>query len=168
MESNINQEKTIGSICEAWWNELKQGRAGARARLRRGGSILDLLLEPQTHKLRYSLQSINAKVSADRIAVVAGILSDIDSSSVLSFAHTLGSMSADISAIEPRMQKLLRIEWNDNEELLTQMRRILPLINRAVNVGSLSEVLCRWNDTAKKQIAVEFYEAKSRKVGASK
>ena len=154
--------KTVGSVAEAWWKGL-ESRTGARARLKRSGSILELALEPETHVLKRQLFAVpDLKASIEIVALVAGVLTWIDDRSSLSPGVQLGKLADKQSSIEPRFLRLLKEDRNSGDDLLTQWRRILALLKGSANPGALAETLFYWGDSQKKQLATEFYENVSR------
>lgn len=158
----LNEERSPGSVCLTWWSKL-QHRPSARARLRRCGSILELLIEPETHALRRRLLELKPNASADKVAVIAGVIIAIEKHQDRPFGFSIGQKSAETSAIEVRFQRLLRLEWNEYEELLSQFRRLLPLVRNQANIESVSEAIWYWGDATKKRLAVEYYEARPPK-----
>jgi CRISPR type I-E-associated protein CasB/Cse2 len=151
-------ERTVGSIAEAWWKRLSS-QPGARARLKRSGSILEIILETETHALRRQFLSLPAtRASIEVVALVAGVLAWVDERSDLSPGAQLGRAAEKQSAIEPRLRRLLREERGAGDELLAQWRRMLTLLKGTSNPSATAEVLFYWGDSVKKRLATEFYE----------
>lgn len=149
---------SVGSITHQWWLELKE-KPGPCARLKRCGSILEVVLEPEMHQLRRRLQAITGKaVSVDKAALIAGVSAWVKESTGTPLGVELGHAASEKSAIEPRLRRLFREDWNSYEELLTQWRRMLALLNGRVNQNDLSELLFKWGDWSIKRLASDFYE----------
>jgi CRISPR type I-E-associated protein CasB/Cse2 len=151
-------ETTVGSIADAWWKRLRS-KPGAIVRLKRAGSILEIILEPETHLLRRQFLSLpGARADIKVVALVAGVLAWVDERSDLSPGTQLGRAAEKQPAIEPRLRRLLREDRGGGDELLAQWRRMLALLKGASNPSSTAEVLFYWGDSVKKRLATEFYE----------
>jgi len=156
--STANLRTEVGSLAAEWWSRLKEC-PGARARLRRCGSVLEIILEPEVHSLRRAFQSLeNSRVSIETVALIAGTLAWVEEASNESMGEQLGKAAEQKTAIQNRMRRLLKEERGNYDRLLDQWRRVLALLAGRANPAELSKLIFFWGDTAKKRFATDFYE----------
>lgn len=155
----------MGAVAQNWWRGLAQSNDGkpapgsraALAKLRRAGSPLEVMMEPDALRLIQWLQGFDA----DRVAVVAGVLAyvreDVDARIVRIVGRS--SLEDEMSAMlsENRFRRLLQTPADD---LLEPMRRLVRLAKNA-NVADLAESILYWGDRRKKQWIFDYYRASS-------
>jgi len=141
-----------------WWRDLDQAR-GDRAELRRAAIPAAVAFSPVFHQLLHSLQRIG-RPSAERLAVVAGVLSHIkDHDGSVAFAAQLASPKSEsdrarVSGL--RFRRLLKIA--DREELYQPLIRTVRLLDGRVNLISLADGIYFWGENVRKQWAYSYYE----------
>ncbi len=152
------------AIAEAWWRDLASPEAGGRttrgtrraalANLRRAGTSLEVIQEPEALRLVTRLPHENP----DRVASLAGILAFVRESDDRRVAHAIGraSLDDDASAImsENRFRRLMQVP---GEELMGAMRRLVRLTKGKVSVKDLSFAVLRWGDGVKKRWIFDYY-----------
>jgi CRISPR system Cascade subunit CasB len=148
----------LGEIVEGWWDALSRDR-GARASLRRCGTVVEIQLERSFHELATRLPHQAADdLRLGRLAAVAGILAHVESNEGNgSFAKAL---AAPKTGDEPRLsdlrfRRLLAIERPD--ELLTHFRRAVRLAGGSAPVARLATDLVSWGDRTRKRWAADYY-----------
>ena len=141
-----------------WWGGLERAR-GARAALRRCRSAQEIAFVPAFHRLRHDLSRI-APVDAEKLAVVAGILSHVRKNDYsLRFAQQMatskdGGDRARVSGL--RFRRLLKIEGRD--DLYGAIVRIVRLLDGSVNIASLADGVYWWNERTKNNWAFDYYD----------
>ena len=140
-----------------WWAGLEH-RRGDRAELRRCQSVLDVALSPAFHGLLRRLGSRLNEKDRESAALVAGILSQIDSDSG---AHSFGQAmakpkGAKATVSDLRFRRILRLETPD--ELLRELGRAVRMLDRAAPIDSLANDLMRWGDPVRKRWALDYYQ----------
>ena len=152
------------AIAEAWWRELMSQEAGGRkprgtrraalAGLRRAGTPLEIIQEPEALRLITRLPRENP----DRVAILAGILAFVREADDRPVARAIGraSLDDDESAImsESRFRRLMQVPGN---ELMETMRRLVRLTKGKANVSDLSFAVLRWGDGVKKRWIFDYY-----------
>ena len=141
-----------------WWGGLERAR-GDRAALRRCRSAPEIAFVPAFHRLRHDLSRI-APVDAEKLAVVAGILSHVRKNDYsLRFAQQMatskdGGDRARVSGL--RFRRLLKIEGRD--DLYGAIVRIVRLLDGSVNIASLADGVYWWNERTKNNWAFDYYD----------
>ena len=141
-----------------WWGGLERAR-GDRAALRRCRSAQEIAFVPAFHRLRHNLSRI-APVDAEKLAVVAGILSHVRKNDYsLRFAQQMatskdGGDRARVSGL--RFRRLLKIEGRD--DLYGAIVRIVRLLDGSVNIASLADGVYWWNERTKNNWAFDYYD----------
>lgn len=139
----------------AWWNDniadRNDGAARAlSARLRRAGPI-EALSEPAVFRLAQSLGTRDPV----RIHRIVSVLANIRSNRPLRIAQAFGA--GDPPALSPlRFQRVLRA---DGEALGPALIRVLPMIDRSCNVGTLGADLFFWNDATRTRWIFDYHGA---------
>ena len=160
-----------GAIVHAWWRELtsheaegrtaRGGRRAALANLRRAGTPLEVIQEPEALRLIARLPHENP----DRVATLAGILAFVRESDDSPVARAIGRASLDDeeSAImsESRFRRLMQISGG---ELMEAMRRLVRLTKGRANVNDLSFAVLRWGDGVKKRWIFDYYGVRASNV----
>jgi len=141
-----------------WWGGLERAR-GDRAALRRCRSAQEIAFVPAFDRLRHDLSRI-APVDAEKLAVVAGILSHVRKNDYsLRFAQQMatskdGGDRARVSGL--RFRRLLKIEGRD--DLYGAIVRIVRLLDGSVNIASLADGVYWWNERTKNNWAFDYYD----------
>ena len=149
------------AILGAWWaseigaRERSEARALA-ARLRRASDI-EVLTEPQVHKLARRLNRGIEKTPA-RLAQIVRVLAEVRKSDGRSLARKLGTAERDRGSAHLRFQRLVRSEGADLEQAV---RRVLPLVDRACDPGRLGEDLLFWGDKVRSRWAFDYFGAEA-------
>jgi CRISPR system Cascade subunit CasB len=152
------------------WHEdlLEQRRRGDRARLRRAGTIEEAAMAPAFHEL---LRRLGVVPTADLrddsrlltglaalAALAAGVQGGDAAGPTTRLGSTLaqarkGSTSARVSAA--RFRRLLESE--EIGERFAVLRRLLPLVDRRVDLVELAGVLCDWQPARRRRLAYDYY-----------
>ncbi|MDV2482239.1 type I-E CRISPR-associated protein Cse2/CasB [Methanoculleus sp. Wushi-C6] len=146
------------SVLIEWWASLDHAR-GDRAALRRCRSSQEVAFVPAFHRLRRNLSAI-APVDAEKLAVVAGILSHVkENDYALRFAQQMatsknGSDRARVSGL--RFRRLLKIE--DHDDLYGAVVRTIRLLDGSLNIASLADGIYWWNERTKNNWAFDYYD----------
>ena len=142
-------------IVRHWWRE----RIGARessaaralaARLNRGEGV-EVLAERAVHDLALSLRLTGAPM---RLVPLVQVLAAVREDRGGPLARRLGGDPAVLSAL--RFQRLIRAE---GAELALQIRRALPMVERACDVGALGADLIDWSDATRARWAFGYFDA---------
>lgn len=137
-------------ICRHWWEDLKN-HTGDRAQLRRCQSSGAALMVPATHWLIAGMTDIPFGGCRDeRLAVLAALMARADSVEADKPMAEIMALG-DRPALSPlRFRRLLASD--DIDELLTQMRRAIDLLDRRVHLPSLVDALRWWSfDATRKE-----------------
>lgn len=137
------------SILRSWWQALEHDR-GERAYLKRSATLTEILLSPAFHRLLNQLG--RDKVPPYRypkLAVIAGLVARIKRESGQKLGTQMGSSgsSASKSSVsEPRMRRILAVDGReaDLDELYTQLRRALALLDEEANIADLAAIIWHW------------------------
>ena len=152
-----------------WWQSLHldHGDRGARARLKRCGSVLDALLEPETHKLIASVHEKN--VPEQKIAILALVLARVkNTANYPSFANALGRTRDDTiptgdarPRLSPmRFSTLLRA-GGDTDEFARALRRALAILDDTpFNVRRFIGDVLFFNDRVRQRWTFEYYHTR--------
>ncbi|HDS64125.1 MAG TPA: type I-E CRISPR-associated protein Cse2/CasB [Methanofollis liminatans] len=139
-----------------WWREIKAHR-GERAELRRCRTPAEVAFVPAYYRLKAALPTWDR----EKLAVIAGVLADVETSAdgvrlAAQFAHPKdGGATARVS--EARFRRLLRVEDYDYVELFPMMKRLVTMIDRKANIRDLVWGLYRWDPKTKRAWAESYY-----------
>ena len=159
-----SHQRSGSAIAEAWWRELTSHEASGRAtrgsrraalaNLRRAGTPLEVIQEPEALRLITRLPHENP----DRVAILAGILAFVRESDDRRVARAVGRISLDddesATMSESRFRRLMQVP---GEELMGAMRRLVRLTKGKANVNDLSFAVLRWGDGVKKRWIFDYY-----------
>lgn len=146
-----------GAVTLAWWRALRgdpeRGEAGDRAalaRLRRCATPTEAMAEPATLHLYRVLGfgSDEANYRLPTVAVLAMVLAHVREHAPGHPMRAVGLKSPqdEDPKLKPiRFRHLLTIA--DDEDLAREMRRVVALADRKLDVAELARALLRWNDT---------------------
>jgi CRISPR system Cascade subunit CasB len=156
-----------------WWRELQpdpdrkipQDRSGDRAalaRLRRAGSLAEVMAEEATIDLWRRLGNASDQQLA-RVAVIAHVLAHVREHTDQRVMRRVGRQSYDDAdsaklTLKPiRFRRLLASR--DDDELMREMRRLVQLADRRLDVGHLAASLLFWSDTTRARWAFDYFAA---------
>lgn len=139
-----------------WWRthigarESSSARALA-ARLNRGEGV-DILAERAVYDLAVSLRLLSEPARVVQLVqVIAAVREDRGGA----IARRMGQ--GEKPALSPlRFQRLLRA---DGPELATLIRRALPMVDRACDVGALGADVLHWDDATRARWAFAYFGA---------
>ncbi len=162
-KGSMNFEKVILD----WWESLLND-SGRRAELRHCKSLDDVYFATPYHSLRYDLKHNTNYVDDERIALIAGVLSHVDSNvsekknlSEKKFPAYIAQKKANNKkepiVSELRFKKLMSIT-DDNDRLFRSIIRILSMTEHKAPIGSLATGLYWWNERTKKDWNNSYYE----------
>lgn len=157
-----------------WWAGLEVDK-GERADLKRAESPLRVAFSPAYHDLLRRLREAGYRLSTggrERLAVLAGLAAQVkqhtdNRRSIAAQMGTpkLGSDKATVS--ELRFRRILAID--DLDELYTQLRRAIRLLDGTANLNDLARAVFRWRPIAeqnpfdpRKDWAYDYYAAAPR------
>lgn len=172
----------------AWWSAIQPMRngkpnptadRGALARLRRAVAPIDIFDEELVFDLHKRLGFGRTRVeeTLPRIAVTAAVLAHVrehDTARMPARAvgwQNLADARLDTAAMSPmRMRRLLQAREAD--DVLRQMRRLVELADRRLDVGALAVLILDWLDPgrgerARTLFAYEYYAAGGPPPGAA-
>ena len=138
-------KKSPGTIIFKWWaqhigNRETASARGLAARLNRADAV-GALSEPAVHALMQSLDWRPTPWHVEVLLRLALVLPQVREHTHASLAQRLGA--GDPPAMSTlRFQRLIRA---DGEELVTALRRALPLVDRRCNVAALGRDLVYWS-----------------------
>lgn len=161
MEDKIiwSADSGIGKGLQAWHAKLDNDR-GARAMLRRCASLDEAVLSPAYQRFyRYMLAcgwpENAASWQNDRLAVIAVLAAMVKSDDARDLPYRMSEQEGERPLLsELRFRALLKID--DTEELLTGLRRALPLIEYKTNLLRLANDVYWWGETKKKKWAYAY------------
>lgn len=157
------------AVLRSWWQNLESDK-GERAALRRSASTTEVVLCPAFHRLLRELRQAGYGISDSRypkLAAIAGLVARIKSDSSESLATRMGApknTGGKASVSELRVRRLLACDGI--EELYTQLRRALALLDNQANLADLAATIWHWvpmdekrpNDP-RRQMAYDYYDA---------
>jgi CRISPR system Cascade subunit CasB len=146
----------------AWHRALQEDR-GARARLRRAPTPVEVSYEPAYHRLLHALAPLVGGDSLEirlGVAAVAGLAARVEE-------HVPGTPMAAQMAIpgrgrdappvsESRLRRLLAAE--EPAERYAQLARIVRLLGTRVDLLSLADAAYCWDPRTRQQWAYDYYE----------
>jgi len=135
----------------SWWraclrptDDTAAARA-LRARLRRAGSVLDILAETEVHRLAAAVPYLRQR--PDILADVVCTLTLVENHEPRRLARILGG-GTDPAMSKARFEKLMRASRG---ELRTGLRRALALAGHRGNVEALARDIVNWDDDRTRQ-----------------
>lgn len=152
---------------QAWWKDL-ENNTGDRAALRRCNKPLDVAFIPAFHEL---CRELNPR-QPDRLLPVAGLVARLkgDVAGELPKHMATAKSGGGPRVSELRFRRLLQCQSGD--ELFTDLRRLLDLLDNKTNLASLADAAYWWSDRIRKHWAYAYYgelqSIKSGKKGASR
>lgn len=144
----MEQEKEVKyKVIIDWWLKLNDrkspGSSGTKAKLRRCETPLKAALIPDT----YIIESYLKNSSIEAASTLSGILSHVKlegANEKPSLGRNLGTKKGDRAIFsESRFQKLINSrDWN---ELYTNLRRAVIILDGKVNPTGLIDVIKKWD-----------------------
>lgn len=161
MSVQLTEGTPIGRALLAWWSDLENDKGG-RAELRRASSVFEALMCPAFQRLQRRLVAISPEMfgkpyQLDRLAMACALMAHVREHSEQSLPKAMSnrSKSGERNPVsELRFKRLL--ESHDDEALFTGLRRVLPLIDRKVDVLSLVNSVLYWGNAVKRTWAYEY------------
>lgn len=174
--SEFEEDGRIGFVEAAdaavkWWRGLQpdhqrgnpQERGGDRAalaRLRRAGTLAEVMAEEAAVDLWRRLGGGDVQ-RLKRIAVIAHVLAHVREHDEQRAIRRVGRQSygdADSAKLKPlRFRRLLAAREDD--ELMREMRRLVQLADRRLDVGHLAASLLFWSDTTRARWTFDYFAA---------
>lgn len=166
-----NSQDSSYTILLEWWAALEADK-GARADLKRAENQLRVAFNPAYHHLLHRLQEAGYYLGTDgreRLALLTGLAAHIrqHTDTGRSFATQMGSPkpgSEKAAVSELRFRRILAID--DLDDLYTQLRRAINLLDGTANLVDLARALFRWRPIAeqnpydpRKNWAYDYYAA---------
>lgn len=145
-----------------WWSHLgTQDRAG-RAELRRCGTLAEVAFTAPYHRLLQRLGSRLSERDAQRVALVAAVLSHVEAepAATISLARGMGTPKGEAQppvVSDSRFRHLLRNE--EPEDLFRELVRVIRQLDRRASVDPLVRDLLRWDEATRMRWARDYYEA---------
>lgn len=138
-----------------WWQSLKD-RPGDRATLRRCHEPIEVVFAPPYHRLWRGLPPEDRRVSRERLAALAGVLSWVDTDTpTVPFAEHLAKLRGSSPSAQSRFRRLMVVTTAD--ELQQQVTRVVRLCGGSANIADLALSFRYWGDSIKKDWAFSFY-----------
>ncbi len=156
------KNRSKGQAILGWWlhhmGERSSSSAKAlSARLRRATAI-EALAEPAVHALAQMLELKRTAHDTEalvRLALVLAWVREHESGAQQRLAQKIGRGDPPLlSAL--RFQRLMRAE---GDEIITALRRTLPLTQYRCNVAALGEDLLYWNDQTRTRWSFDYFGA---------
>lgn len=161
----MTEEQRSGSadsIAYEWWRRLNPKdtepsghQRAALARLRRAGTPIEVIQEPEALRLIARLPSFR---DSERVAILAGVLAFVRETDDRRVARAVGraSLDDDKTALlsESRFRRLLQVPCAD---LMDPMRRLVRMTKGTINVRHLSRSILYWGDREKKRWIFDYY-----------
>lgn len=166
-----NLQDASYTILLDWWTALEADK-GERADLKRAENPLRVVFSPAYHDLLRRLQEAGYRLGVgdrERLAVLAGLAARVKqhADTGRSLATQMGSPkpgSDKATVSELRFRRILAID--DLDDLYSQLRRTISLLDGTANLVDLARVLFRWRPIAeqnpydpRKNWAYDYYAA---------
>lgn len=147
MANTFEFDSPVTKTLWAWWHGLEKDR-GARAQLRRCHNLLAVEQTPAFHAARQMLEKVGLAPRQARLPAAIALLAHVKSKGVQSLP--LAFSQGDKPPVSPlRFRQLL--DAPDDEQLFTRLRRVLPLIDNAVDPIQLANDVMGWDDGVRKR-----------------
>jgi CRISPR system Cascade subunit CasA len=154
-----------GKVLRHWHQGLERA---SRARLRRAATPDEVILDPGFHQLLARLRpvfQVDDPGARRNLAALAGLAAQVrEHAAGLPLARQMGTPPARKSASGPpvseqRFRRLLAAA--SLEDRYTQLSRVIRLLGDRVDLLSLGDAICDWDDDAalRQQWAYDYYQA---------
>lgn len=162
----------VANAVRDWWQSLQPQRPdgernpmadrGALARLRRAASLAEAMAEEATLDLWRRLPGdLRERRRLPRVALIAHVLAHVredDGRPAIAAVGRARADDEDSAALKPiRFRRLLAAR--EDEELMREMRRLVALAERRINVGDLGASLLFWSDAVRARWAFDYFAA---------
>lgn len=151
--------RELESAARSWWHALQPDPSGGRrgdraalARLRRCTAPIDAMTEPAVFDLyrRMGFTAAEAALRLPWVAVVAMVLAHVRDDASDSPARSVGRQHWDDQSFDTAWMKPLRFQRllaaREPEDVAREMRRLVALAERRINVGALAAAVLEWAD----------------------
>lgn len=149
---------TPGGRILGWWSkqlgDRETGAAKALAARLRRRSAIEILCEPEVHKLAAMLQLRDA----ERLLRLVRVLAELRGHNETPLARRLGVGGDDPLLSHARFDRLMR---SDGEELTTALVRAIRMLGpngRTCNIARLGADLLFWNDRTRTSWAFDYFQ----------
>lgn len=144
------------------WHAALQHDPGARARLRRAPTPVEVCYEPAFHRLLHALSAFAPAESPEArlaVAAVAGLAArvreHVRGPSVASQMAGGGHGEGTAAVSENRFRRLLTV--GDPAERFAHLARIVALLGGRIDLLSLADAAYRWDDQIRQAWAYDYY-----------
>jgi len=155
MSGPFTRNDPIAGALLAWWRGLEQNR-GDRAELRRCADLLQVMQTEAFHAARQRLIAAGlseADSRRSRLAAIVALAAHVKGLSDQSVPETFSS--GDKPPVSPlRLRQIL--EAVDDDDLFTRLRRVLPLVDSAINLPALAADVWHWGDSVRKRWVYDY------------
>lgn len=157
------------AILRSWHQDLlTQPRRGDRARLKRAGTIEEAAMTPAFHDL---LRRLGVAPAADlrtdsrsltALAALAALAAGVEGGDAIAPRARLGSTLAQArkAPTSPRVSAARFRRLLESEEIgerFAVLRRLLPLVDRQVDLVELAGAVCDWGPVRRRRLAYDYY-----------
>lgn len=168
----MSRADEAADIIHRWWRQdlggderFDSGAARkARAQLRRAARPSEVLALDATHRLLDALAKAGALSRSagmrkpERLALVASAVAGLDKGAKATLPQRFGQTVNDMPALSHlRFQRILRAD--DDWALAVGLRRALPIVGRAANVGRLGADLLHWGEDVRNHWCFDYFGA---------
>lgn len=151
-------------VLYTWYGYLDKQDRGGRARLRRAASPDAVVFVPAFHRLLADLGEAGFDVSGhrtrERLAAVAGLVARVeaDDSTEKSVATQLGKPRGERRGPPVSRLRFSRlVAQSDLTDLYPVLARVLPLVDKRVNIASLADSVLSWGDVTRRRWAYDYF-----------
>jgi CRISPR system Cascade subunit CasB len=170
MSVKFVREEGLGPVVVDWWKSLDDDRGG-RAGLRRATTVAAVAMSPCYQRLHRRLMKVDAQVGQiktyhfDALATMAALLAHVKADDKRPLGKSMSSggsanpeeNAADASRPPVSPLRFMRLlDTRDTESLLTNLRRVLPLMGSQANVIAVANDVVNWGDDVKKRWAYDY------------
>ncbi|MCS6944995.1 MAG: type I-E CRISPR-associated protein Cse2/CasB [Sutterellaceae bacterium] len=138
-----------------WWRRLEQNR-GERAELRRCANLLQVMQTEAFHAARLRLMAAGlseADSRKPRLPAIVALAAHVKGLSDQSVPETFSS--GDRPAVSPQRFRQI-LETASDDELFARLRRVLPLVDSAINLRALAADVWHWGDNVRKRWVYDY------------
>lgn len=161
MSDRFTRDNAYGTILLDWWQKLGDDRA-SRAILRRTATVTAVALSAPYQRLyrRFRIAGWNPDGIAahdDRLAAIVGLLAHVTQDQPGSPAKAMSHKAPGED--RPRISELRftrLLESPDVDNLFAGLRRMLPLMERRVDLIALANDILHWGDKVRKDWAYAY------------
>ncbi len=167
-QSRPLSDEVLGALMH-WWTHISDESASGqdkadRAILKRCDSIEAVTRTAAYHRVYRAMRAQHGGEDwkpweQDRLAMLVGLAAHVKRSGhkIANEMSRQASGSDRPSVSELRFRRLL--ESPDNDSLYVALRRVLPLVDRGIDLRQLARDLFSWGDSVKKRWAYDYYDS---------